>query len=888
MLGDGRLQTVPGGYLLHVRPGELDSDEFQRLHALTREARGRSDWSSAADAARRALTLWRGEPLADLPELAEAHSPYLGQLADIRIQILEELFTARLELEPADNAVPELRRLAAEHPQQEGLHRLLMLALHRSGRQAEALSTYTRIRKWLADELGVDPGPGLRELYQMVLAADRDGAVSAPTTAIVGTVGPLQPGPAHLPADLSDFTGRKRSLRDLCALLAPTGAADAGRSGHQHDEAVPALRVCTITGMGGVGKTALAVHVAHRVKSAFPDGQLYVNLRGRDAMPRTPEEVLGGFLRDLGVPDQSDLVDPEAKAARYRSLTAGRRLLIVLDNARDAAQVRPLLPGTGSCAVMVTSRYRLSGLDGASHFDLDGLATAEAHTLLERIIGPARVDAEPEAVEAVLGFCTGLPLAVRIAGARLASRPGWQVATLAERLADERRRLDELRLADVAVRSCFQVSYASLDQDAPGAAAAAFPASSGKLEDVDPARALRLLGLCGSAEIGLAAAAALLGIPVDAAEEELEVLVDACLLESPTPGRYRFHDLLRLYAVERSAREEPESEQIAAVERLARWTLATLAAADAALFPNSRRPELPPPDRDHLPLAFAARDAALFWCDQEIPTLATTAAAAAARGLHHLAWLIPAYALGYFRQSCRYPEWSSLNTTGLASARALGDTEAEARMRAAQSALLLQVGDIAEAEVQIRAALELRRAMGDAVGELAQLNNLGLVYEQQGHDELARSQYEEVLALARKLDRKPAEANALNNLGTVEDRLGNHEAALAHLEACRDLWRDLGDLDGDAVALANLGAVHLRRADFTTALACLQEALPVTRSFGNRIGEAEILTHQGQALSHLGQYAEARDRLVQAAHIWKELNDPRFDEVTVELAAIEA
>ncbi|NUP46794.1 MAG: tetratricopeptide repeat protein, partial [Catenulispora sp.] len=702
--------------------------------------------------------------------------------------------------------------------------------------------------------------------------ADQPAPIPSPTPA--APPAPL-PKPAHLPADLPDFTGREDHVRDLCALL--TGSATG------NDNTPRPLTVCTITGMGGAGKTALAVHVAHRVKTSFPDGQLYINLRGRDPSPRSPDEILRGFLHDLDVPDQSIPVDTEAKAARFRSLTAGRRLLVVLDNARDAAQVRPLLPGTGSCAVLVTSRHKLSGLDGAAHFDLDGLDPDEARALFGRIIGPRRAAAEPEAAEAVLRCCAGLPLAVRIAGARLAGRGGWPVAALADRLADERRRLDELRLADVAVRGCFQVSYAGLEASTANHALDAYAVPLVR----DPARALRLLGLCGASEISLPAAAALFGDQLDAAESDLEALVEACLLDNPRPDRYRLHDLLRVYAAERSA-QEPEDERVAAVRRLASWTLATLAAADAVMFPNTRRPQLPALDPDHPAVTFPTREAAQAWCDQEAPALATTAATAAAHGLHALAWLIPAYAMGYFRQSCRYPEWSALNATGLASARVLGDPEAEARLLSAQSSLHLQTGGSREAEDCIRAALAIRRAMRDEVGELAQLNNLGIAYERQGRDEEARALYAEVLALARKLGRKPAEANCLNNLGTVEDRLGDYEAALAYLAECRNLWRELGDLDGDAVALANIGAVHLHRGDFPAALACLAEALPVARSFGNRIGEAEIHTDQGRALAALGRYGEARASLARAVQLWSDLDDPRWVETTAELAAIEA
>ncbi|GAA1965573.1 AfsR/SARP family transcriptional regulator [Catenulispora subtropica] len=875
ILGDGtgeRLRTVPSGYLFRVEDGELDTEEFRALILDGRDARARQDWSRVHRATSEALRLWRGTPLDDVP--GEAVHLESRHLAEAHREMLEWHFDAAIRLGVHDGLAARLATAVEEHPLVETFSMQLMQVLHGSGRSAEALEVYQRLRRTLVDELGLEPSAQVQTVQRQILDAS-----TGPEPTPASHPGPAHVPPhipAHLPADLADFTGREAYVRDLCALLTPTDPANAA-----------ALPVCTITGMGGAGKTALAVHTAHRVKDGFPDGQLYIDLRGRDATPRTPDEVLGGFLRDLGVADQAALADQDAKAARYRTLTAGRRLLVVLDNARDAAQVRPLLPGSGSCAVLVTSRHKLPGLDGASHLDLDELNADEARTLLSRIIGQARIDAEPEATDAVLGFCAGLPLAVRIAGARLASRARWKVATLADRLADERRRLDELRLADVAVRSCFQVSYTSLE--APDSLGAGFPTGRNRDADrVDPARALRLLGLCGSSEISLPAAAALLGRSPDVAEEALEVLVDACLLDHPMPGRYRLHDLLRVYAAERAAEEEPEAEQVAAVERLARWTLAALAGADAATFPNNRRPELPAPDPDHPAPEFADQEAALAWFDLEAEALTATTAVAAARGLHTLAWLIPAFAMGFLRASCRYPEWAALNTIGLASARALGDREGEARMLTARSSMLLQLNQPDEAEVCIRAALYLRRAMGDAVGELAQLSNLGIVYERQGRDELARSHYEDVLALARKIGRRSAEANVLNNLATVEDRLGNYDAALSHLAACRAVWRELDDPDGESFAQANIGAVLLHRGDFAQALACLEEVLPVTRSFGNRIGEAENLTHQGQALEALGRHAEARERLQQAGQLWKELGDPQYEEVTAALAAAEA
>ncbi|WP_370364106.1 tetratricopeptide repeat protein [Catenulispora sp. GP43] len=880
LLGDearDRLRAVPSGYLLRVDEGELDADEFAALVRDSREARARQDWPEVSRASSAALRLWRGTPLDDAP--VDAVHLDVRHLVETHREVLEWHFDAALRQGLHDGLATQLSVLVTEHPLVETFHVQLMQVLYRGGRSADALDVYQQLRRNLVDQLGLEPSAEAQALQQQILdTSAQPGGDQVTTGADAPPLAGRRPGPAQLPADIADFTGRETQVRELCAALESLDQP------LEFGSRIRPLAVCAITGMGGVGKTALALHTAHRLQNVFPDGQLYVDLRGREAAPRNPDDVLSGFLRDLGVPDQAIPLGQEAKAAAFRSLTSGRRLLMVLDNARDAAQVRPLLPGTGSCSVLVTSRQKLPGLDGAFHLDLDGLDAAEAQTLLGRIIGPARAAADPEATEVVLRYCAGLPLAVRIAGARLASRPSWPMATLAARLADERRRLDELRLADVAVRGCFQVSYADLDSGAWTVAGSVSHVTDA--ETADPARALRHLGLCGSAEISLPAAAALFGRSMEAAEEALEILVDACLLDNPLPGRYRLHDLLRVYAAECSL-AEAETERDAAVERLARWTLVSLAAADGTLFPNSRRPELPPPDPGHPALEFATREAALSWCDRETTALVATAAAATAHGLHTLAWLIPAYALGYLRQSCRYVEWSAVNTSGLASARTLGDVEAEARLLSAHGALLLQTGRTEESEACLRAALELRQTTGDAVGELALLSNLGVVYMRQQRDEYAHSHYLEVLALARQLGRKPAAANCLNNLAVLETRLGNYDAALLHLEAARAIWHELGDLDGDSVALANTGTVHLRRGDFAAALGCLEEALPVTRSFGNRIGEAEILTDLGSALLGLDRRTEAREHLRQAVQLWEGLHDPRSADAAARLASAE-
>ncbi len=440
-----------------MEPDELDLHRFTGLGERARAAAANEDWQGAAGLLGEALALWRGTPLADIPSalLQRAEVPHL---AELRMRAVESRVEAKLRLGRYGELVAELRQLVGVEPLREGLHGQLMLALYRSGRQAEALEVFRGIDRRLRDELGISAGPELCALHQRILAADPALADGQPPAAYLGPEqaagGPSagrSTGAAQLPADTADFTGRQSQVEQLCALLG--AEPDAARPG--------AMIVAAVAGMGGVGKTALAVHVAHRVRQRFPDGQLYVSLQGA-SMPLLPTEVLARLLRDLGEPEEAIPAGEAARGARYRSLLARRRVLVVLDDAQDSAQVRPLLPGSAGCAVIVTSRGMLTGLSGAAQLNLDVLAASDARDLFDAIVGPSRTVAEPEATAAVLASCVGLPLAIRIAGIRLASRPAWTIAHLAARLTDERLRLAELATGDLAVRASFAVSYHAL------------------------------------------------------------------------------------------------------------------------------------------------------------------------------------------------------------------------------------------------------------------------------------------------------------------------------------------------------------------------------------------------------------------------------------------
>ncbi|MYS44767.1 helix-turn-helix domain-containing protein [Streptomyces sp. SID5998] len=501
-LGSDVLVGEAGGYAVRGLDADaLDLTTARELATEADRARTAGDLRHARSLLGRALALWDGEPLAALPgPHAEAQR---ARLQEWLMQLLESRLDMDLEQGCHAEAVSELTALTAVHPLRERLRELLMLALYRSGRQAEALAVYADTRRLLADELGVDPRPELRELQQRILQADP--ALAEPSA-------PAPMSPAQLPASVPDFTGRAASVAELSEVL----ASAQGR----------VMAVSALVGIGGVGKTTLAVHVAHQARAAFPDGQLYVALEGSGQRAAEPKTVLGSFLRALGTADSAIPDSLEERAAMYRSVLAGRRVLVLLDDARDAAQVRPLLPGTDGCAALVTSRARMTDLAGAHRLELDEMSPQEALTLFTKIVGEERVASEREAALDVVAAGGFLPLAIRIAASRLAARRTWTVSVLAAKLADERSRLDELRAGDLAVGSVFERSYGRLDEE--------------------QARAFCLLSSTALPFLSLPQSASLLNRGIAETGGLMESLVDAGLLIPMGPEHYQVHRLARL------------------------------------------------------------------------------------------------------------------------------------------------------------------------------------------------------------------------------------------------------------------------------------------------------------------------------------------------------
>ena len=849
LIGDADGQVIvtrAPGYQLMLATRDLDADRFAALAADGRRALEDGTPELAVGLLDEALGLWRGPALADVP-LTQLLTAERNRLEELRAGAEELHAEASLACGRYAEALPRLRRLLADHPLQEKLWALLIRALCGAG-QAEALEVFEQARKTISEELGVDPGAELRQLHQQILAADSEQdlvSLALPGPAPV----PPPPIPAQLPADIADFTGRSGQVEQLRELLAGGTVAD-GSPG--------AVRVVLVVGPGGQGKTTLMVHAAHLLRGEFPDGQLYASLLGA-TQPADPAEVLARFLRDLGADPARIPLDAEERAALYRTRLDGRRVLVVLDDARGIDQVRPLLPGSASCAVLITARNWLPELAGGAVLDLDVLSEDEASALFTKIVGGKRVAAEPGAAAEVLTACAGLPLAIRIAGARLATRGNWSIRTLASRLSDERSRLDELRVGNLAVRASFEVSFATL----PGPATPGGPA---------PARVFRLLGLWTGASISLPAVAALLGEPEDDAAGALDVLFDAHLLESPEPDRYRFHDLLRVYAADRARTEEAGQDRTAAITRVLTWYLHTTEAAARVISPEYARVPLDPPPPSVQPQSFAELDDAIAWCEAERAGLVAATHLAAASGLHEIAWKLPAVAMSFYYRRGYWGEWMATDEVGLAAARTLGDRRAEAWMLN-HLGMAYGVQRMPESISCFEQALAIYRALGDEQGVARAAANAPQAYIDLRRFEDALSAADRSLAIQRQQGNRNLEGGTLGILGRACRELDRLAEAVDYLEQALAIFRELGQRYAEADSLTDLGDTLLGFGQVENAIARLSESLVIRREIGDRHGEAATLHLLGVALQRSGDRPQAHDRLIEALRLFESLGD---------------
>jgi len=849
------LVSAGGGYMLRLDPGCLDSEQFEHCIGRARSLRVSGDLAGGVQAIDEALALWRGLPFAGVPgPFAEAERLRLRELRTAAAEERADLLLARGQ---GAEVVPDLTALVAEHPLRERAHGLLMIALYRCGRQAEALQVFRNARERLAEDLGIDPGSELTRIHQQVLAMDAGldrPAVSpvvldVPSSALAaharnadhpaesGSTYPLAgsaPAPAQVPPEAAGFAGREAELHQLHAMLPAAGAP------------APAQPpVAIITGTAGVGKTTMAIRFVRQVAPRFPDGQLYVNLRGFDASgsPVEPETALRGFFEAFGVPPRQVPGSVEAQTGLFRSLVEGKRMLLLLDNARSTEQVRPLLPGSPGCMVVITSRSQLTGLivaEGARPLPLDVLHGAEARELLIRRLGPDRVAAEPAAVAELIDQSAGLPLALTVTCARAVTRPRAALADLAAELRDARGRLDALETDDVAtdLRAVFSWSYQRLSPRA--------------------ARMFRLLGVHPGPDFSAAAAASLAGISLPAARAALAELTRASLLTEDAVGRFGCHELLRAYAAERAAEDESPDERAAARRRLADHYLRTAYAGSSRAYPGRSPVTLPAALPDVVPEEFASYDAVLAWFGAEHRVLHAVMAMAAEAGLDEYCWKLAWYWSPLLKRRGPYHEVAALQRKALTSAQRLGDPVGLANVHYDLGHVSTRLGDFDAAHEHLGQALDLFTQLGDRVNIGQVRHGLALLFEHQERYAEALEHATEALRLRRSFADPAVVAYSENAVGWIHAHLGNYEEALRHCQGALDLHRESGSRSGAADTLDSIAYVHERLADYAQAIAHREQALGIYRDIGDPQMESYSLIHLGDAQLAAGQPAAAR------------------------------
>jgi DNA-binding SARP family transcriptional activator/tetratricopeptide (TPR) repeat protein len=834
------------GYLLRLEPGQLDVAEFDRHLGSARSHLAGGQPAGVVDALDAALGLWRGTPLSGLTgPFAEAQRV---RLTERRLTAVEDRAEALLALAwPGQrDLVAELAELAEEYPLRERLRGLLMRALQRDGRRAEALAVYADTRRLLVDQLGIEPGPQLQQVQQAILADDGSPAPAALQSG-------RRPGvvPRQLPPPVGHFAGRVAELKALDELLGRPGAG-------------------SITGTAGVGKTALAVHWAYRVADRFPDGQLYVNLRGFDptGTPVSSAQAVRGFLDALGAPPQQIPATLDAQVSLYRSLMVGRRVLVVLDNARDADQVRPLLLGTPGCLVLVTSRNELTSLvtiEAADPVTLEPPTEDEARELLAGRLGADRVAAEPDAVGRIIDRSARLPLALAIVAARAATRPRFTLADLAEELSDRGDRLDAFT-GDGAVndiRAVFSWSYRALSADA--------------------ARLYRLLGLHPGPDISVAAAASLAALPVKRVRPLLAELTRLSLIIEHTPGRYTFHDLLRAYATELARIHDSDRERRAAIHRLLDHYLHTAQPAAQLLQPSMLPLTLAPPQPGVSPERIADPNHALAWFTAEYPVLLAAIHHAARTGFDtHTVQLSPTTWAFLHRQG-HWHDQLAAGHAAVSAAERLADLSAQARAHRSLANAHIGLHRFDDAYADLQRALALDRRARNQAGQGHSHYCLALMYGRERRYADALDHAQRSLDLYRAIDDHHRHARALNQVGWYQTLLGNHRSALVYCEQALAILQDLGDRSGEADTWDSLGYAHHHLGHHTEAVACYERTLTVYLELGNRSGAADTLTHLGDAHQCAGDAANAHNAWRRALAIFDDLGDPQADEIRAKL-----
>ncbi|MFE2720796.1 tetratricopeptide repeat protein [Kitasatospora sp. NPDC059327] len=828
------LPTAVGtnGYRLDLPDDQLDTAMFTQALAAARHRAAAGQFAEAVVEFRAGLALWRGPALAGLD--SSALQPHTSRLEEQRLTALEECVDLELAQGHHQAVIPELTDWLSAHPLRERLAGQLMLALYLSGRQSHALTVYESTRRRLADALGLEPVPELRELRQRILT--NDVTLGRPRTFAFA---PL--APHSLPKDISHFTGREHELRTLVEQVIV----------HRDPVSSSHIVLAAVDGMAGVGKTSLAVHLAHLMSDRYPDAQLYLDLHAHSPGqgPLDPGTALEKLLRSVDVTGTAIPEDLEERAALWRSRLAGLRAVLVLDDAASSAQIRPLLPGTADCLILVTSRTRLTDLDATAVLPLDPLPPADAGRLLDRIVGDRRVAAEPKGVAELLRLCGYLPLAIHIAAARLRHRPAWTIAHLTSRLRNHRRRLGELQTAESGVTTVFDLSYRQLGPE--------------------PRHLFRLLGVLPGTDFDADAAAAAAGVERRATDRALEVLLDAHLVEQPREEQYRLHPLLRAYAVHLAATEAAGIERRAALTRLFDHYRRTAAAALDIVSPQWRRDHPPLPAPGAAAAAPATLDQAADWLEAQWPNL-LSAAETARRGWPEQSADLFGVLRHYLHLRGQHAEALSLHSGAATVARDTDDRELENLARYGLGLANQRLGRYDTALTHFRQALEVARELGDHVTHARTLGNMGLVLHRLGRYESALTHFAQALDLARDTGTPSAECYALCGLGLVHERLGRSTTAVIHLRQALVIAQRIDDRDIQGYALSNLGRVQCGPGSYEQACDDLRRALALARETGARDLEGHTLC--GLALVHerLGDHDTAQIHLHQALALARE------------------
>lgn len=832
------VQTRPSGYLLDAPDDEVDAVAFERLVAAAREQVAQGGVAAAVATLRRADSLWSGPALTGVPASIARQAAL--RLDDARLAAAEERIGLELTLGRHQEMVDELRELADRHPLRESVRRTLMLALYRCGRQAEALEVYRAAREKLVTELGIEPGRELRELHRAVLVRDPSLDIE-----VAPDRGPMPAEkPRQLPAAIADFTGREDDLAALRRCLVADGVP-----------APFAPRVAAVSGPGGVGKSTLAIRAAHELSDEFPDGQLYADLRGARG-DAAAMRVLDRFLRALGVAGAAVPEDQPERSELYRSRLADRRMLVLLDDVADERQVRMLLPGSPGCGVIVTSRTRLTALDGAQLTDVEVLDDGGTRELIARLAGPRRLESEPEATRRLMSLCAGLPLAVRICAARLKARPDWSIQHLAERLTDESRRLDELTHHGLEIRLTIGTSYRALDDEAQ--------------------RLFRRFALVTAPDVPVWTTAALRGAESAGVADPLDSLVDAQLVtarayEGESDSRYRFHDLVRVFATEALETDEPPAERDAALGRLLGGWLAFAEDAhrdeyggDYTTLRGSAtrwRPAIGPTDGA----------APIQRLERERRSLVAAVRQAADEGLDELAWDLALKLVTLFETKGFFDDWRHTTQLALAAAERAGNQTGEAAMHYSLGAMLLHQKRSDQAIPPLRRAIAGFQATDNRHGLGLAFRHLMTLYRLRGELAAARRYGAEARDLLRAVGDPIGEASTLGRLALVESEAGEAARASELVDETLALVRDVGYQRGVAQALHVSGTVYTQAGEYDRARKVLLDVLAIVHELDDVVGVPHVLLSLGKtewlagrpraAGRHLRRSAELAERL---------------------------